>query len=71
MPRIYEQIIGCDYPVKDMNGVVVSSRKITKSIMLENVAGIVIGLDAKQPSILISLNEASILIEEKLKKEER
>jgi hypothetical protein len=66
MPRIYESIIGCEYPVKDaLTNEVVSTRKITKAFMLENVNGMVIGLDRKQPSILISLNEAYELIKEK------
>jgi hypothetical protein len=64
MPRIYEAIIGCYYPVKDETGQIVSKRQISKAIMLENVSGLVIGLEGRLPSIMISLKEANQIIKD-------
>ncbi len=46
--NIEEKLLGKEYPIKDMDGAVAFARKITEVLVLENVAGLVIGLDGRK-----------------------
>jgi hypothetical protein len=61
--NMVEKLIGKDYPIKDENGNVAFVRKITEVLELDNVAGVVIGLDNRKPSLLISFGTASKLVD--------
>ena len=61
-------LIGCPYPVKDMDGNVVCTQPIASAELLANVAAVVIKLDSKSAGILISLVDAINLVENKDKK---
>jgi hypothetical protein len=62
-----KDLINKKYPIKDTDGNVVDYKLITTAYDLENVAGVVIGLAGREPSILISYPVAYSLIAEEQK----
>lgn len=48
---------GLKFPIKDENGNIVGYRLITYFTYLDNVAGVIIGLNNKEGRILISYSE--------------
>lgn len=62
--NLEKELIGKGYPIKDVEGNVVGFKEITDAVMMQNVAGITIGLNNKKPDILIGLLEASNLVKE-------
>lgn len=65
MNKIELSLLGCKYPVKDENGQVVASREITSATFLENMSGLVIGLEQRPASIVINFSEAIEIVKTK------
>lgn len=66
--NLAKELLDKDYPVKDVNNGVVSYKKITKVLELENIAGFVVGLEGNEPSLYIPYKDAYKITQESISK---